>query len=86
MTLALFPLYSEIRSHLKIKSKLNGYECESLQAVRAGTILHLFHLPMLFYSQFSEEPNRQILKVAINKGLDDNSLKYNKDECKKISI
>jgi len=86
LTLGLLPFYSEIRSHLKIKSKLNGYECESLQAVRAGTVIHLFYLPMVFYSQFSEEPNRQILKVAINRGLDDNLLKYYKGECKNTNL
>ncbi|MCZ8237419.1 MAG: hypothetical protein O9346_07450 [Leptospiraceae bacterium] len=74
-------MYLEFRTHLKLKSEINGYQCESLQAVRVGTVFHLFYLPMLFYSQFSVEPNREIIQVAINRGLDDLMEKYYSGNC-----
>jgi hypothetical protein len=80
-SLGLFPVFVITRSHINIVAESNGQKCETIQPVRIGGIAHLFYLPLAF-NLMKEDMNREILKPAISRGIDDIFEKYNNGQCK----
>ncbi|MCG9876065.1 MAG: hypothetical protein MH321_14915 [Leptospiraceae bacterium] len=70
MTLGIFPVFIRTRTHIYIEAEVNDYICKSTQPVKIGNISHLFYLPLVFYS-LREDTNRNIIRSAISRGIDD---------------
>jgi hypothetical protein len=80
MTLGLFPVFIRTRSHIYIEAEVNEYICKSTQPVKIGNIGHIFYLPLVL-NTLREDTNRNIIRSAISRGIDDILFKIEKQKC-----